>query len=285
LVAQMAQYELFQGSKPDFVPEGSQKNFGPVWLAVAHTSNGNIIAKASGTTAWYSWGGRELSTNHFSWVKCRSASFISGRPNSPPVNALMCGHQFNEPGKVAYYYAVLANTEYGTLPAKLFGASGVAYFTMNGQELTTNNFSWIIQTWSVIHDRQQLGFQVSCVPGNQTGTPGVIYAVVCHTPQGDIIGKPLGNKGVYPFGGRELTTESFSWLIVPGYQLVQNTGSAPTNAIPAGRQSDATGTLWAAIANTPYGKIPAKATGNTALYSYQGAELTTNDFTWICSNL
>jgi hypothetical protein len=109
----------------------------------------------------------------------------------------------------------------------------------------------------------------------------VVHLGVAHTSHGDIPCKIQGNTAWYPYGGSEHTTHDFSYVQVNNHALLRNAGAPPVTAIACGRQNDGAGTLYAAIAHTSHGDIPAKAQGNTAWFPYGGKEHTTHDFSWV----
>ena len=121
------------------------------------------------------------------------------------------------------------------------------------------------------------------VHGHQTDGAGDVFLAVAHTPEGEIPAKAIGNTAWYPYGGKEHTTNNFSWVSAPGSQLVPagTSSQPPSGALQIGFQKDGAGALWAAIAHTPQGDIPAKAIGNTAWYPHGGVEHTTNSFSWV----
>jgi len=107
---------------------------------------------------------------------------------------------------------------------------------------------------------------------------------VAHTPQGDIPGKAMGNKCWYSYGGKEIETSTFSWLVCQpgGLSLVPNAGGPPPNAVQEGRQNDQPGVpFYCAVANSEWGTIPGKATGNKCWFPYGGKEHVTNSFSWV----
>jgi len=119
--------------------------------------------------------------------------------------------------------------------------------------------------------------------GHQNDGTGSVWLGVANTQWGDIPCKAVGNNAWFPYGGIEHTTNDFSYVEVRNSTLVK-AQNPPVNAIPCGHQKDGAGTLWAAIANTQWGTIPAKASGNTAWFPYDGKEHSTHDFFWVVQN-
>jgi len=64
------------------------------------------------------------------------------------------------------------------------------------------------------------------------------------------------------------------------FNLVKAT-KEPQNAVSCGHQNDGSGTLYAAVAHTDHGNIPAKAKGNSCWYPYGGEEKITNNFSYV----
>jgi len=177
-------------------------------------------------------------------------------------------------------WAALANTPHGKIPAKASG--NTAWYPYGGKEYSTHDFEWLVGPPFTLKKASNQTQPTAATPsGQQFDATGAIWLAIAHSPHGDIPAKAKGNTAWYPYGGKEYKTNSFSWVEAPGFQLVHNTGFEPRNAIACGNQNDATGKVFAAIANTPHGKIPAKAKGNTAWYPYGGKEYKTEDFDWV----
>ena len=69
-----------------------------------------------------------------------------------------------------------------------------------------------------------------------------------------------------------------------GWVLRKNLGYPPDDALALGNQTDGAGLLYLAVPNnTQWGTLPAKAKQNTCWYSYDGEELYTDDFSWVCA--
>jgi len=132
------------------------------------------------------------------------------------------------------------------------------------------------------------GFQPpnAALMGKEVNNPQCFALAIAHTPYGRIPGKAQGNMCWYPYGGKEMTTPSFSWVLTMSthLRLVMNAGWAPPNAMGEGFQSDqppGEQTLFCAVAITQWGTIPGKAKGNTCWYPYGGREHTTDSFYWV----
>jgi len=126
---------------------------------------------------------------------------------------------------------------------------------------------------------------VYAVHGHQNDGAGQVSCAIAHTAQGDIPGKAKDGNCWYAYGGKEISTTNFSWLVISrGSHMEQNRGRPPSNAVAAGFQNDGAGTVYAAIAQTPQGNIPGKAKDNTCWYPYGGKEQSTSNFMWVCFN-
>ncbi|KAJ8304028.1 hypothetical protein KUTeg_017611 [Tegillarca granosa] len=118
--------------------------------------------------------------------------------------------------------------------------------------------------------------------GNQTDGCGELWSAVANTPYGTIPGKAKDGTCWYPYGGKEHVTKDFSWITcVRPVEMVWNGGCVPPQAIQCGFQTDGCGYLYAAIAETKWGRIPGKAKDDTCWYSYGGREHHTKDFHWL----
>src|SRR5690606_15360948 len=64
------------------------------------------------------------------------------------------------------------------------------------------------------------------------------------------------------------------------FQLVKSS-NPPQGSLQTGFQNDGAGQLWAAIAHTQWGDIPAKAKGGECWFAYGGQEHSTNNFSYV----
>jgi hypothetical protein len=250
---------------------------GVLYAAVAHTNWGDIPGKAQNNNCWYSYGGKEHSTNQFSWVTTNHWSTQRGGKNPPP-GALKTGFQNDGAGDL---WSVIAHTNWGDIPGK--GKNGTCWFPYGGNENTSNNFSWVvIKPFELIRAPYSLpNTSIAC--GFQSDGVGKLWLAVAHTEFGDIPGKAKDGTCWFPYGGTERTTNNFSWVCSRGWSLIRG-GNLPQNALPCGNQTDGVGVIYAAVAHTDYGDIPGKAKDNTCWYPYGGRELSTNNFSWVVSN-
>jgi len=272
-------FQLVKSHAPPMnTPAGHQPDFGPVFLAVAHTSHGNIPCKASGNNAWYPYGGKEHSTHDFSYVVVPGHQIVHNAGGVPP-RAIAVGHQNDGAGTL---WGAIAHSSHGKIPGKAIGNS--CWYSYGGAEHQTNQFDWIVAAPFFLNPVAHSHNPSANVPhGFQNDGAGQVHVAIAHTQWGNIPGKAKGNSCWFPYGGKEHQTNNFSWLEVPGHQVVPNSGFVPPNAVAAGNQTDGAGTLWAAIAHTSHGNIPGKAIGNNCWYAYGGAEHQTNSFSWICN--
>ena len=112
---------------------------------------------------------------------------------------------------------------------------------------------------------------------------GEYWLAIAKSQWGTIPGKANG-KGEcwYPYGGKEYyVTKEFAYVTsIRPTKLVKNC-SPPPFAIMSGYQTDGAGYVYAAVAESEYGKIPGKAKGDTCWYSYDHQEHSTKNFSWV----
>lgn len=137
----------------------------------------------------------------------------------------------------------------------------------------------------MINQPHQIVKSPTSVPANAICPTSVggktYYSALAHTQWGSIPGRAVPNQCWYSYGCAEYCTPDFSWITAPNTKLERNTGSPPAGAIGAGHQTDDGATYYAAIARSPWGRIPGKAKGNTCWYAYNGSEHYTSDFDWV----
>jgi len=247
---------------------------GTVWTAVAHTNHGDIPGKAIGNNCWYSYGGKEESTNNFSYLTMRNWKLVRNT-GSPPQGAIAAGFQNDGAGTV---WAAIAHTNHGEIPGKAIGNN--CWYPYGGKEESTNNFSWIVSGYDLVRNSGSPP-PGAIASGFQNDGAGTVWSAVAHTNQGEIPGKAIGNNCWYPYGGKEESTNNFSWVVGYNWRLERNGGFAPQGSIASGFQNDGAGTVWSAVAHTNHGDIPGKAIGNNCWYSYGGREESTNNFSWL----
>lgn len=109
--------------------------------------------------------------------------------------------------------------------------------------------------------------------GFQNDGAGALWCAVAKTKWGQIPGKAKSGTCWFPYGGKEHTTNDFTFS--SGTLVDRRAGNAH------GSQNDGAGALWCAVADTRWGKIPGKAQGSTCWYAYGGKEHTTKDFQWL----
>ena len=111
--------------------------------------------------------------------------------------------------------------------------------------------------------------------GHQNDGAGDLWCAIAETEHGKIPGKAKGDTCWFSYGGYEHSTKNFR-------VIRSHKESSECHGKSQGCQNDATGDLWCAVANTPHGKIPGKAKGDTCWYPYGGKEHHTHDFKFIC---
>jgi len=261
------------------VPAGAVQGFqndgaGVVYAAVAHTEeHGNIPGKAQGTNCWYSYGGREIWTDDFSWVVAPGSVCFSKMQESPPWSAT--GHQNDGP-----LWTAIAHSPWGDIPGKAKG--NTCWFAYGGEEKMALDFSYVAPGLLVKNDG--INVPKGAVSIGEQIDAGHLYAVIAHTQWGDIPGKAQGNNCWFSYGGEEVYTTDFSWIVGNGSGSGDGAYPPPDNALPLGLQNDGTGIWWVAVAHSQWGGIPGKAQGNTCLFPYGGKEHQTNDFMWVTTH-
>jgi len=259
---------------------------GTLYAAVALTEWGKIPGKAKESTCWYSYGGKEYVTKQFQWLTSEKRVNLVENLGFPPPRAVLCGFQTDGAGDL---YAAVAKTPYGRVPGK--AKADTCWYPYGGKEYSTKDFDWVVKSTKVLPSpmitlEKKPDSLVDCLQyGFQTDGAGALYCAVAHTEFGDVPGKAKGDTCWYPYGGKEYTTADFSLLhsTIPLFQ-VGNWGEPPIGALMVGRQKDRAGVLYAAVANTKWGKIPGKAKGKTCWYPYGGKEIVTEDFKWISTH-
>jgi len=109
---------------------------GVYYAAIAHTAWGDIPGKAMGNTCWYPYDGSEHLTYYFSWV-CGSSFQLEKSNGFPPKNSLPLGQQ-NDGGT---FWISVAHANGNAYPGKAKG--GQCWYSDNGKEVLTNDFSWV----------------------------------------------------------------------------------------------------------------------------------------------
>ena len=204
----------------------------------------------------------------------------------PPDDAISRGNQTDGAGVL---YSAVAETKWGTIPGKATG--NTCWFCYCGKEIATKNFFWVCAKMGTANVVQSTGSGPpahALKVGYQTDGAGDLYAALALTELGTIPGKAKNATCWYPYCGKESYTSKFYWVTVTPnntatFNLQQNQGSPPSDAIMLDYQSDGAGDLYSAVANTEWGKIPGKAKDGTCWYSYGGKEYTTCEFSWVCA--
>jgi len=155
-----------------------------------------------------------------------------------------------------------------------------AWFSYDGLEFTTNNFSYLeVENSSLVRAQSPPVNAIPC--GHQKDGAGTIYPAIANTQWGTIPAKAKGNSAWYSYDGKEFSTHDFFWVVQKWSTVECKSHHDPPAGAVAAQQNDSTGTVYAAIAHTQWGEIPAKAKGNTAWFPYGEKEYTTNNFSWL----
>jgi len=194
---------------PHGTVKGRQNDSGEYHMVVCHTTHGNIPGKSNGKKGWYSYGGKELETHDFSFVVVRkNFRKVKNVGQIPPCNKFKLGHQNDGAG---HLWCVLADTPHGVIPAK--GKQGKAWYAFGGKEHETTDFHHLETPVKTHLQKSSHGAPHGTVKGRQHDS-GEYHMAVCHTPHGDIPGKSNGRKGWYSYGGKELESHDFSFVVV-----------------------------------------------------------------------
>ncbi|KAH3745890.1 hypothetical protein Pelo_12695 [Pelomyxa schiedti] len=118
------------------------------------------------------------------------------------------------------------------------------------------------------------------VTGYQNDGAGELATAIAHTDQGDVFGKAQRSACWFPYNGGEHTTSRFSWVCGSAYKLERASGSARP---PQGTVSQNTNgqVIFAAVAHTSHGDVPAEYRNGTCLYPYGGRALAATAFSWV----
>ena len=118
--------------------------------------------------------------------------------------------------------------------------------------------------------------------GYQNDGAGELWSAVAQSAWGTVPGKAKENTCWFSYGGKEYHTKNFCWLTsMRPVRMERNSGHPPKLAIQCAHQDDGAGYLYAAIAETKWGRIPGKAKDSTCWYPYGGKEYYTSDFHWL----
>lgn len=271
----------------DAVALGNQTDgAGVLYSAVANTQWGTIPGKAKGKTCWYSYKGKEIYTNDFSWVcaKLGTVDLVKSSGLGPSPQALKVGHQTDGAGDL---YAAVAISDHGTIPGK--AKDKTCWYPYGGKETYTNKFYWVTvnpdnTATCIFKPNHGSPPDDAMMLGYQNDGAGDLFLAVANTKWGTIPGKAKDGTCWYPYGGKEYYTSDFSWpcAAFEMYTLYENDGyGPPVYGLKVGFQGDGTGDLYAAVAITDHGQIPGKAKDNTCWYSYGGKEHYTSKFYWV----
>ncbi|XP_046544296.1 uncharacterized protein LOC124254522 [Haliotis rubra] len=135
---------------------------------------------------------------------------VTGRP---PIEGVCFGCQNDGGGKM---WTVVAHTQHGAIGGKA-NRSGHCWFSLNGREHRTNDFSWLTAPEGRIVPVRNRGIgppRRAVVLGRQGYDAAVHYAAVANSDFGLIPGRANGNTCWFGHGGKEYVTPDFLWLAV-----------------------------------------------------------------------
>jgi len=183
--------------------------------------------------------------------------------------------QQHDSGKL---YLAIAHTQWGDIPGK--AKENTCWFPYDGKEHVTENFSYVgLKNHRLLKSPRIPDHALKC--GHQNDGAGELYGVIAHTQWGDIPGKAKPGMAWYCYDGKEHTTSDFSWIVQSWTLAHRKQFPEPPHTAVSVRQNDLTGEVWAAVAHTEHGDIPAKAKNQACWYSYADKEETTENFSWL----
>ena len=135
---------------------------------------------------------------------------IPNKGQIPPCDKFKLGYQNDGAG---HLWCVLANTPHGQIPAK--GRQGLAWYAFGGKEHETRDFAFVLVKpgCHVVLEKSSHSAPQGSVRGHQRDS-GEYHVAVCHTHHGDIPGKATVRNAWYCYGGKEIETQDFSYVVV-----------------------------------------------------------------------
>jgi len=135
-------------------------------------------------------------------------TFVSvSQSRSAPANAVH-GHQNDSFGTVS---CAVAHSPHGDIPAK--AKDGSAWYPYGGKEHQTSNFSWVVVPRGSHLEQNRGSPPHNAIPaGFQNDGAGTVYLAIAACSYGNIPGKAKDNTCWYPYGGKEHSTNNFSWV-------------------------------------------------------------------------
>eukprot|EP00918_Siedleckia_nematoides_P009343 GHVU01020356.1.p1 GENE.GHVU01020356.1~~GHVU01020356.1.p1 ORF type:complete len:149 (+),score=4.95 GHVU01020356.1:81-527(+) len=131
----------------------------------------------------------------------------------PPKHALKLGHQTDGAGPL---WVGVADSEVGRVPGKVTG--GWCWYPYADKEHQTSNFWWICSDGNVnmMASNGSGHIPAGAIDSGRQKDGHVCYAVIANTPYGQIPGKaiPGGAQCWFSYGGKELLTSSFSYIVI-----------------------------------------------------------------------
>eukprot|EP01126_Amoeba_proteus_P035356 TRINITY_DN3564_c0_g1_i2.p1 TRINITY_DN3564_c0_g1~~TRINITY_DN3564_c0_g1_i2.p1 ORF type:complete len:395 (-),score=113.44 TRINITY_DN3564_c0_g1_i2:120-1304(-) len=147
------------------VPHIFEKDGSLVYLAVAHTTWGDIPCKVQDKTARFSHGAGEHTTTNFSYLEFPTWTLVRHVVKLPPPSALCLDD----------CHPVIVHTQHGDMIGKV--KAGVAWYTYDGWDHTSTKFSWIVHAVAL-----KLTTQLSTTTVKQDKPQTRVTETIKHTP-------------------------------------------------------------------------------------------------------
>ncbi|XP_074646735.1 uncharacterized protein LOC141902760 [Tubulanus polymorphus] len=134
--------------------------------------------------------------------------WLARNTGQPATSAVTLAYQ-NDAGPL---YLAVADTNIGRIPGKAM--KGTCWYSINGKEEETAAFWWICASSQLKLYRGDFP-RGPLASGYQHDGSGLYYSVVADTSYGTIPGKICASSRLcsYPYGGKEHTTDNFSYVI------------------------------------------------------------------------
>lgn len=110
-------------------------------------------------------------------------------------------------------WVAVANTEWGTIPGK--AKDGNCWYSYGGEEHITQDFVWVTSDCPVkLVKNEGIVPPLAVVCGYQDNHGYLYPAIADDDTIGRVPGKASGNTCWYPYGGKELATNDFYWIVL-----------------------------------------------------------------------
>jgi len=190
------------------------------YCIIAKTEWGRIPGRSNLKTAWFPYGGIEHETSEFFWVVIGSKT-VSLVPFDlsdpiPPSNSIEFGSQGDDFKRV---WSVIADTDYGLLPAKAAHKGGqfTCWYSYDGLEFETDKFSWIVTDYEkkLVNNDGDFDPPTNALLATLLHDKnGPYYSIIANTEWGKIPGRANNRDAWFSYGGREHNTQDFDWIVV-----------------------------------------------------------------------